>query len=97
MSGVTPRARTVRTRSTMRDVAAAAGVSLATVSRVLSGDRSTEDEIAVRVRTAAADLDFRPNPSAQGLRRAVSAVGVVVPDLANPYFAEVLQGINAAA
>jgi LacI family transcriptional regulator, galactose operon repressor len=81
----------------MKEVAAAAGVSLATVSRVLSGDRPGDDEIAARVREAAAALDFRPNPSAQGLRRPVSAVGVVVPDLANPYFAEVLKGVNAAA
>jgi LacI family transcriptional regulator len=81
----------------MKEVAAAAGVSLATVSRVLSGGRPGDDEIAVRVREAAAALDFRPNPSAQGLRRPVSAIGVVVPDLANPYFAEVLKGVNAAA
>jgi LacI family transcriptional regulator len=81
----------------MRDVAAAAQVSLATVSRVLSGDRRADDDIAARVRAAAAELDFRPNPSAQALRRPVTAVGVIVPDLANPYFAEVLQGINEAA
>ena len=70
---------------------------MATVSRVLSGVRPDNDEIAARVRTAAADLDFRPNPSAQGMRRPVSAVGVIVPDLANPYFAELLKGISAAA
>lgn len=86
-----------RVPSTMKDVAAAAGVSLATVSRVLSGGRPGDDDIAVRVREAAAALDFRPNPSAQGLRRPVSAIGVVVPDLANPYFAEVLKGVNGAA
>ena len=81
----------------MREVAAAAGVSLATVSRVLSGHRTDDDDIAARVRSAAAELDFRPNPAAQGLRRPVPAVGVVVPDLGNPYFAELLKGINEAA
>ena len=93
---VTPRLPD-RRPSTIRDVAASAGVSTATVSRVLSGNRASEDDIAARVRAAATALDFRPNPSAQGLRRPVAAVGVVVPDLANPYFAEVLQGINEAA
>jgi LacI family transcriptional regulator len=81
----------------MKEVAAAAEVSLATVSRVLSGARTTDDDIARRVRDAAAALDFSPNPSAQGMRRQVSAIGVVVPDLANPYFAEVLKGVNSAA
>jgi LacI family transcriptional regulator len=90
----TPRGRRP---STIRDVAAAAQVSAATVSRVLSGVRTEDDDIAARVRAAAAELAFRPNPSAQGLRRPVPVVGVVVPDLANPYFAEVLKGINAAA
>jgi LacI family transcriptional regulator, galactose operon repressor len=94
---VTARPTDRRPPSTIRDVAAAAGVSTATVSRVLSGNRPSEDDIATRVRAAAAELNFRPNPSAQGLRRPVAAVGVVVPDLANPYFAEVLQGINQAA
>jgi len=69
--------------STIREVAAAAGVSLASVSRVLSGVRSGEDGMAKRVLTAATELDFRPNPAAQSLRRPVSTVGVIVPDLAN--------------
>jgi LacI family transcriptional regulator, galactose operon repressor len=90
----TPRGRQP---STIRDVAAAAGVSVATVSRVLSGVRPDDDDIAARVRAAATALAFRPNPSAQGMRRPVPAVGVVVPDLANPYFAGVLKGISAAA
>jgi LacI family transcriptional regulator len=64
---------------------------------VLNGGRSADDSIASRVRAAAAALNFRPNPSAQALRRVVSTVGVVVPDLANPYFAEVLKGIHEAA
>ncbi len=86
-----------RQSSTIREVAAAAGVSLATVSRVLSGSRTTNDDLAVRVLDAAARLDFRPNPAAQSLRRPLSIVSVVVPDLANPYFADVLKGIGAAA
>lgn len=86
-----------RRSNTIREVAATAGVSLATVSRVLSGARTADDELAARVLDAAARLDFRPNPAAQSLRRPLSIVSVVVPDLANPYFADVLKGIGAAA
>jgi LacI family transcriptional regulator len=86
-----------RGSSTIRDVAAEAGVSLATVSRVLNAGRSTQDGLATRVLDAAARLNFRPNPAAQGLRRPLSMVGVIVPDLANPYFADVLKGIASAA
>jgi DNA-binding LacI/PurR family transcriptional regulator len=89
--------RQVKPATTIREVATTAGVSTATVSRVLSGRRPVEDAMATRVRAAAAALDYRPNPAAQGLRTTVSTVGVIVPDLANPYFAEVLKGISAAA
>jgi LacI family transcriptional regulator, galactose operon repressor len=89
--------RQVKPATTIREVALSAGVSTATVSRVLSGRRSIEDAMTARVRAAAAALDYRPNPAAQRLRTTISTVGVVVPDLANPYFAEVLKGISAAA
>ena len=56
---------------------------LVVVRRDVSGVRSGEDGMAKRVLTAATELDFRPNPAAQSLRRPVSTVGVIVPDLAN--------------
>jgi DNA-binding LacI/PurR family transcriptional regulator len=84
-------------RVTILDVARAAGVSPATVSRVLTGKRASA-ELSDRVRAAAAKLRYTPNPAAQTLLLGASpTVGVVVPDLGNPYFAEVLKGINAAA
>lgn len=67
------------------------------MSRVLGGGRSRDDTMARRVLAAATELDYRPNPAAQSLRRPVSTVGVIVPDLANPYFAEMLKGVSAAA
>jgi LacI family transcriptional regulator len=75
-----------------------AEVSTATVSRVLSGGKPVSPEVAERVRAAAQDVGYRPNPAAQTLLRGSSrTVGVVVPDLGNPYFAEILKGLAAEA
>ncbi|GAA4639525.1 LacI family DNA-binding transcriptional regulator [Actinoallomurus vinaceus] len=85
-------------RATIIDVAREAGVSPATVSRVLTGSKPVSAGPEQRVRAAVARLGYRPNPAAQGLLRGTtSAVGVVVPDLSNPYFAEVLKGVTNAA
>ena len=87
-----------RPRATIVEVAQAAGVSPATVSRVLSGAKPVSADVAARVQDAVARMGYRPNPAAQGLLRGTShSVGVVVPDLANPYFAEVLKGVTEAA
>ena len=61
-----PLARPVRTVTTMRDIAAAAKVSQSTVSRVLSGGKPVSPEVAERVRAAARDVGYRPNPAARG-------------------------------
>jgi DNA-binding LacI/PurR family transcriptional regulator len=85
-------------RSTIIDVAREAGVSPATVSRVLSGTKPVSVDLERRVRAAVLRLGYRPNPAAQGLLRgATHTIGVVVPDLSNPYFAEVLKGVTNAA
>ncbi|WP_020660503.1 LacI family DNA-binding transcriptional regulator [Amycolatopsis benzoatilytica] len=83
---------------TISAVAAEAGVSTATVSRVLTG-QSTRPELAARVREAAEKLDYRPNEAARGLVSGrYHTVGVVAPDLANPYFSRLLKvlTLNAA-
>lgn len=85
------------TGTTISDVAAAANVSRATVSRVMNG-RKVDPELAERVRRAAADLDYRPSALARSLSLGrTQAVGVVVPDLTNPMFQEVLRGIASGA
>lgn len=82
---------------TIRDVAAAAGVSMATVSRVLSGSTGVDPEMAARVRAASERLGYRANLAARALRRRVTdTVGMVVPDLANPFFPIVVQSVEAA-
>jgi len=84
-------------RSTIRHVAEAAGVSTATVSRVFSGQRVRTD-LADRVRSAAGELGYQPNSTAQGLVSGLTrTVGLVVPDVANPYFGEFIQVIAAEA
>ena len=86
---------------TMKDIAAAAGVSQSTVSRVLSGTpflvpiASTTRE---RVLGVARDLGFRPNPLAQALRGArTMLLGVIVGDITDPFYAGVIEAISAAA
>jgi LacI family transcriptional regulator len=79
-------------------VARAVGVSPATVSRVLNGTKAVSPDASARVLAAVDELGYRPNPAAQGLLRGAShTIGLVVPDLSNPYFAEVLKAVTAAA
>ena len=93
------RARTAPTRvTTINDIASAAGVSKATVSRVLNGVPTVNEEIAQRVRQVIDDLGYTPSQTARSLSLGVSrTVGVLVPDLANPMFHQVLHGFNRAA
>jgi len=81
---------------TIRDVARQAGVSTATVSRVLSGSGRVSRELTERVRKVAADLHFQPNRAARSLRsRMRKTVGIVVPDIENPLFGRLIRGIEA--
>lgn len=85
-------------RVTISSVAKAADVSVATVSRVMNGSATVAPELAERVRVTAARLGYRPNASAQGLARGrTGMIGVLIPDLANPYFHEVMKGLTTAA
>ncbi len=88
-----------RTRGvTISSVAEAAGVSVATVSRVMNDSPTVAPQLAERVRESAARLGYRPNASAQGLARGrTGMIGVLLPDLANPYFHEVMKGLTAEA
>lgn len=93
------RARTAPTRgTTITDIARAAGVSKATVSRVLNGGATVNEEMAKRVRVVIDELGYTPSQTARSLSLGVSrTVGVVVPDLGNPMFHQVLHGFNRAA
>ncbi len=87
-----------RTRATITDVARAAGVSLSTVSRVMNDNPSVDAALASRVRAAAAELGYTANPLARSLVLGrTQTIAVVVPDLANPTFQEILRGLSRAA
>ncbi|HEY5979901.1 MAG TPA: LacI family DNA-binding transcriptional regulator [Microlunatus sp.] len=84
--------------ATIADVASLAGVSPATVSRVMNGTRAVDEEMTDRVRTAARELDYSPSPLARSLVLGrTNTVAVVVPDLGNPTFHGVLRGLSRAA
>lgn len=80
----------------MKKVAELAGVSTATVSRVINGSAPVSDEIAARVRRVVKKLDFVPDPHATTLKYGRSRTyGVIIPDLANPYFLEFIKGFES--
>lgn len=84
--------------ATIHDVARAAGVSIATVSRVLNGNARVSGESCQRVWAAATSLDYWPNPAARSLRQSRTHVlGVLLPDLYGEFFSEVIRGIDLEA
>lgn len=84
--------------ATIKDVAARAKVSVATVSHVSNGTRKVAPATIQRVRQAMKELDYHPNAVAQSLRtRKTHAIGAVVSDITNPFFATLVRGAEDAA
>jgi len=84
--------------ATIADVAARAGVSTATVSRVLSGLGGASTETQGRVLEAARELEYRPSEVARSLkRRSTQTLGLVITDIENPYFPELVRAVEDAA
>ena len=82
----------------MKDVARHAGVSVSTVSYVLNNSGPVATSRRARVLDAVRVLNYTPNQSARSLkRRLTSAIGLVVPDLANQFFAYITEGVEKAA
>jgi len=88
-----------RPSATLEAVARSAGVSLATASRVLNGgNRIVKAEYRDRVLAAAKELQYMPNAHAQALARSTSStVGVILHDVADPYFSVIAAGVMRAA
>jgi LacI family transcriptional regulator len=84
---------------TLQDVAVRAGVSQATASRVLNGSARIPGEgVADRARAAALELGYVPNAQAQALARASTGLlGLIVHDIADPYFSSIARGVQCAA
>ena len=84
-------------KSTIKDVAKLAGVSLGTASRVLNGSSATSEASRTAVRKAAKELGYLSNAHARSLRSAhTGVIGLVVPDIRNPYFAELASVVENA-
>lgn len=84
--------------ATIKDVAAAAGVSQSTVSRALSAPGLVSPSTRARVEEAARALGYHPNRAARGLITGRTGnLGLIVPDLANPLFGAAVKGVQAAA
>ncbi len=83
---------------TIAAVAAEAGVSVASVSRVVNGLATVDPKIAERVRAAIERLNYVPSSTARALSLGVThTIGMVIPDLGNPLFQQILAGFNRAA
>ncbi|WP_187240558.1 LacI family DNA-binding transcriptional regulator [Microbacterium mitrae] len=84
--------------ATIIDVAKAAGVSKSAAARVLSNNGSASARTRMAVLDAAARLGYRPNQLAKAMKAgSTQSIGIVVPDVANPFFSSVLSGFSAAA
>src|SRR5580693_2514541 len=85
-------------RSNIREVAAAAGVSVATVSRTLAIPEVVLPETRRRVEQVVRRLGYTPNVQARSLRTArTNVIVALVPDISNPFFSEVIRGIEQIA
>lgn len=87
-------------RPTMKDVAALAGLSIKTVSRVVNGVTTVDPELAARVQDAARKLGYRPNLTASNLRRRdgrTATIGMLVEDAANPFSAALMRAVENVA
>ncbi|WP_416961902.1 LacI family DNA-binding transcriptional regulator [Streptomyces sp. Agncl-13] len=95
-----PPPRSPRSRPTMREVAALAGVAIKTVSRVVNEVPTVDPAIAARVRDAADKLGYRPNLTASSLRRGdgrTATIGMLVEDSANPFSAALSRTVENVA
>src|SRR6476620_4271342 len=80
-------------RATIRDVAAQAGVSVSSVSRVMNGEPHISPELHARIMRAVNRLRFEPHSAAQALRsRESKTIGCMVSDLSNPLYSEMING-----
>lgn len=90
------KAKAKRGSVTIRTVAEDAGVSVAAVSKVLRDAYGVSPELRARVTASAAKLGYRPRPAARAMRGLTFTIGIVLPDLRNPFFADIMDGVNAA-
>jgi LacI family transcriptional regulator len=82
----------------MHQIAATAGVSIGTVSNVINGNPSVREKLRHRVLGAIRGLGYQPNQLSRGLRlNRTSVIGMIVPDITNPFFPSVVRGVEDIA
>jgi len=85
-------------KPSIKDIAKESGVAISTVSHVINQTKFVSDKTADAVKKAIKKLNYRPNIIARGLRtKSTRTLGVILPDIAQPFFAQVLRGIEEAA
>jgi LacI family transcriptional regulator len=83
---------------TIKDVAKKANVSISTVSRVINDSKPVSDDIKMRVVKVIEELGYKPNPVARSLVTKKSRlIGVIIPDISDPYIAEILNAVEEVA
>ena len=93
-----PTPRKANQATTIKDVAKLAGVSVATVSRVLSDHSYVRDEVRWRVQKAIAELSYRPNRVARSLRAQRSKfIGLIISDIENPFYTALVRAVEDVA
>ena len=81
---------------TIKDIAKLSGVSQATVSRVINNSAPVKEETKKRIEQIIKENNFFPNAVARGLSKSeTNAIGVIIPDISNPFFCEVIKGITS--
>jgi LacI family transcriptional regulator len=85
-------------KATIRDVAAAAGVSVATVSKYMNGAQRFSAPVEARLKAAIEQLGYRSNPLARSMITGVTrTIGLAILDIRNPYFTNIVKGANRIA
>lgn len=83
---------------TIKDIAREVGVSVSTVSRVLNGKSTQNAELVALIKAKARELNYQVNTAAAGLRtNRTKLIGIVVPQISNDFFSEILSGVEEAA
>jgi len=83
-------------RVTIRTVAEDAGVSVAAVSKVLRDAYGVSEALRGKVQESMQKLGYRPHAAARGMRGQTYTLGFLIPDMHNPFFADIMAGLNAA-
>jgi LacI family transcriptional regulator len=92
------RVRSAGRTATIKDVAAHAGVSVATVSAVINSNKYVSPDLLQRVRESITALEYERNSLAQGLKKQTSqAIGLIISDITNPFFTSVVRGVEDVA